>query len=80
MSMNCPFRAILKFSPMKVEKVVNPPHNPVVRSNLSSGERLPVRSKSPVRSPRTKHPRTFTVNVPSGRLAKSTPAVRRETK
>ena len=40
MSMNCPFRAILKFSPMKVEKVVNPPHRPVVSNSRTSVERL----------------------------------------
>ena len=53
---------------MKVEKVVNPPQNPVVSSSLADGDiHPPSRQFNPERNPMMSHPATFTAIVPNGK-------------
>ena len=62
-----PVWSILRLSLAKVEKVVNPPQSPVVRSKhheLSVVENL---AKSPYSSPMKKQPMRLTVKVPQGK-------------
>ena len=62
---NCPPRARSRFSFIKVEKVVKPPQNPVIRSSLVAGEILllsAIAESKPIR----KLPTTLTANVAKG--------------
>lgn len=53
---------------IKVEKVVKPPQNPVVRSNLMDGDMtFPPFQFNPDRKPMMRHPNTLTVMVPNGK-------------
>lgn len=53
---------------IKVEKVVNPPQNPVVSSSLADGDiHPPSRQFNPERNPMMRHPATFTAIVPNGK-------------
>ncbi len=51
----------------KVEKVVNPPNTPMKRKIRMSGPSSDRVSASPWSSPMSKHPRMFTVSVPTGK-------------
>ena len=60
-----PSRPSSRFSFMKVEKVVNPPQNPVTRTSFVEGEIwFPI--DAPDSSPIRKQPKTLTVIVPQG--------------
>ena len=50
----------------KAEKVVNPPHSPVVRSSDIELDDEPIRLKIPINIPMTKHPRRLTIIVCQG--------------
>ncbi len=59
----------LTVSSENVEKVVKPPQKPTVRNNFNSCE-ITARSFSPyIITPRIKHPKTFTMSVPKGKVA-----------
>lgn len=50
----------------KVEKVVKPPHSPVVSSRHHELYAVPDLWNRANRIPKMKHPKTFTVSVPQG--------------
>ena len=53
----------------KVEKVVNPPQNPMVRKARRLALNQPNRSNRPKRRPINKHPIRLTAKVPKGKEA-----------
>ena len=63
-----PFWSIWRLSLAKVEKVVNPPHKPVVRSRHQGCEVEQNRLNKAKITPIRKHPTRLTINVPHGKL------------
>jgi hypothetical protein len=51
----------------KVEKVVKPPHKPVVRSRHQGWEVVLYRLNKAKSNPMRKHPMRLTINVPHGK-------------
>ena len=56
------------FSKANAEKVVYPPHSPVVRNNRQSPAMSVVFSEAAKKTPIKKQPAIFTRNVPHGKL------------
>lgn len=54
----------LKVSNVKVENVVNPPHNPIVKNNFNCGEINSFASSPNMINPNNKLPKKFTDKVP----------------
>ena len=63
---HCPFWSICRLSLEKVEKVVKPPHNPVVRNRHHGCEVELNRPNKAKITPIRKHPTRFTAKVPQG--------------
>jgi len=55
------------FSMLKVEKVVKPPHKPVIKSHFKPLSRL-FFVVIPTKKPIIKHPKTFTIKVAKGKF------------
>ena len=62
-----PFWSIWMLSLAKVEKVVKPPHMPVVRSRHQGCEVELYRLNKAKSTPMAKHPKRLTINVPHGK-------------
>lgn len=62
----CPLCNNIKFSLVKDEKVVNPPHKPTIKNILHSTERRVLFVATPVKNPIIKLPNTLTNSVPRG--------------
>ena len=56
----------VRFSSVKLEKVVKPPHNPTIRNSLASVDKRVVLSDIPATNPIMRLPRIFITRVPKG--------------
>jgi len=63
---NCPFCMSIKFSLVKLEKVVNPPQKPTMSSKRKSPLIKSLLVLIPAKNPMIKLPTILTVNVPIG--------------
>lgn len=61
-----PFRSNSKVSRLKVEKVLNPPQNPMAIKGLNSGEEVGFLAKKAVIKPKTRQLRKLAKIVPVG--------------
>lgn len=62
-----PFWYIFRVSIEKVEKVVNPPQNPIINKLLPQPANQSYLNENPKSTPIKKHPKMLTIKVPIGK-------------